>query len=291
MPHAAITHSGTPHAAATHSGTPHMAAVGLSVAPAALALTLARPAPQIGEAGFTPDDIAGLQLWLEADALGLNNNDPVGTWTDSSGLGNSPTQTTAGNKPLFKTNIFGSLPSVLFDGTDDWMNLPLTLGDSKTIFVVYKLTTVPSSSFHILFGIKSSVPEFSDLAFVNFVNYSNITIRHDCAADGNAVGYSPTPDTSAHILCHTYNNGTNTDPASYTIAQEGAQTVGTSSSWSRTTSNKGALGALVTSGDAPSSPFAGHVGELIVYDTVLSTTDRNLVGNYLERWGPTWTDV
>lgn len=66
--------------------------------------------------------------------------------------------------------------------------------------------------------------------------------------------------------------------------------------------------ALVSTGSAPNTPsthtrlgshfdgsgadiFDGLFGECIFWDVALSDSDLNLVGNALERWGPTWTNV
>lgn len=87
-----------------------------------------------------PDDVAGLILWLKADALGLSDNDPVGTWTDSSSEGNDAIQGTTGNKPLFKTNILNGLPVVRFDGSNDFMVVAGFTKGAFTAFYVYKST-------------------------------------------------------------------------------------------------------------------------------------------------------
>jgi hypothetical protein len=58
----------------------------------------------------------GLLLWLKADALALNNNDPVNTWTDSSGNGRHAVYTHPYSEvaPVFVTNGFNGKPVVRF---------------------------------------------------------------------------------------------------------------------------------------------------------------------------------
>lgn len=73
-----------------------------------------------GGGAFSPSQIAGLQLWLKANAItGLNDNDPVANWNDSSGNGRDLSQGTAASRPTFRTSQVNSLPAVDFDGTDD----------------------------------------------------------------------------------------------------------------------------------------------------------------------------
>lgn len=94
-----------------------------------------------GAVPFSPSDISGLKLWLKADSLSLSDNDPVATWTDSSGLGNSATQATSGSRPTYKTGIVNGKPVVRFDGVDD--SLAGTHGAIAipyTIFIVMQAT-------------------------------------------------------------------------------------------------------------------------------------------------------
>jgi hypothetical protein len=54
--------------------------------------------------------------WYKADAItGLSDGDAVASWVDSSGQGNTLTQSTSGAKPSYETNELNSLPVVRFD--------------------------------------------------------------------------------------------------------------------------------------------------------------------------------
>lgn len=54
--------------------------------------------------------------WYKADAItGLTDGDAVASWVDSSGQGNTLTQSTSGAKPSYETNELNSLPVVRFD--------------------------------------------------------------------------------------------------------------------------------------------------------------------------------
>lgn len=90
--------------------------------------------------GIQPDDLSGLLAWYKADALSLANNDPVASWTDSSGNGKHATQSTAGLKPLFKTNVQNSKPGVLWDGIDDLLVIPSLTFGPFTIVAAIKMT-------------------------------------------------------------------------------------------------------------------------------------------------------
>lgn len=106
--------------------------------------------------GWTPESISGLKAWLNASRItGIADGGTVTTWTDLTGNGNSPTQATAGKRPLYKANIINGQAVVRGDGSDDFLIMdpvaggtiaqPLTIfvacqfialgtGDSRTIF-------------------------------------------------------------------------------------------------------------------------------------------------------------
>lgn len=91
---------------------------------------------------FSPSDVAGLKLWLKADAItGLNNDDPVTTWSDQSGQGNDVTQADSVKRPLYKTAISNGLPVVRFDGSNDVLSSSTftTISQAFTIFLVVKI--------------------------------------------------------------------------------------------------------------------------------------------------------
>lgn len=82
------------------------------------------------DAPFSPSDIAGLVLWLDASlgtyqstggSAALADGDPVGEWQDQSGNGNDVTQVTGEKKPVLKTGANGlnGLPVLRFDGSSD----------------------------------------------------------------------------------------------------------------------------------------------------------------------------
>lgn len=95
-----------------------------------------------GAAAFSPLDIPGIQLWLDASQIvGLNDGDSVATWSDLSGNANNATQATASKKPLYKVNRITAKAAVLFDGVDDVLDIPtITVGSNATLFVVFNFT-------------------------------------------------------------------------------------------------------------------------------------------------------
>lgn len=71
--------------------------------------------------------IPGLRMWLRANRLSTADGGTLTTWTDLSGLGNSPTQATAARKPFVRRAALCGHAGVVFDQVDDVMVSPLAI--------------------------------------------------------------------------------------------------------------------------------------------------------------------
>jgi len=77
---------------------------------AALGMTGALLALPLRAGDDWPKSVAGPKLWLKADGIaGLSNNDPITTWSDSSGQGNNCTSS-GSNRPTYQTNVLLGTP-------------------------------------------------------------------------------------------------------------------------------------------------------------------------------------
>jgi hypothetical protein len=107
---------------------------------------LARLQPSAA-ASASPTDYGNLVAWWKADSFSLSDGTTIGDgtndWIDQSSGGRTASQATSGARPTFKTNIFGSMPSVRF-ASGLWLKLSSTLsltGDF-TAFGVTKSVTL-----------------------------------------------------------------------------------------------------------------------------------------------------
>lgn len=69
--------------------------------------------------GFMPTQLPDLQLWLDANKIGLTNGASVDVWQDFSGKSNWATNGTVSKRPTVLS--INSRPALSFDGTDDWL--------------------------------------------------------------------------------------------------------------------------------------------------------------------------
>ena len=74
---------------------------------------------------ISPQGIAGLSLWLKADSNIITNGNNVTQWNDCSGNGYNAIQSNSTYQPQLTSNVyfFNNMPSVRFDGIDDFMRI------------------------------------------------------------------------------------------------------------------------------------------------------------------------
>lgn len=207
---------------------------------------------------INPASFPGLALWLKGNAIvGLNDGDPITTWSDSSGNGNNATQSTAGSKPLYKTNVLNGLPGVLFDITDDSLSVTsISFSDNSnlTFFIVYNILSGFTGAHRTLDGIGNNWllgPHES------FHRHYNGDFIQGPASDANFV-YATlvnTADVGATLRINGSTSGSNTN------------TIG-----------PGAGGINIS---APSEPANGYVMELLIYNSSFSGSNVALMESYL----------
>ncbi len=132
--------------------------------------------------GATVDSLNFLQTWWDASDTAYlwqdtarttpvaANSDPVGVLANKTGqlLNRDATQATAGLRPLWKTNIAGGNPALLFNGTDSELGFATwnTAGAQTLFFVVKNLDNTYGS--HFIIGAADNAPHW----VVTGLNYS-----------------------------------------------------------------------------------------------------------------------
>lgn len=214
-----------------------------------------------------PSDITGLAAWYKADALTLANNDPVASWTDSSGNARHAAQATGTKQPLYKTGSLNGKPVVSFDGVDDFVQAVFTLNQPTTTFMAHKIRSLGTGTTKDVYdgGVGDSG-----------VMQKNTTPAYQLYAGGFVVDGSC--DTNPHILAAVLNG------ASSNVRKDG----GAGTSGNANVLNPGG----VTLGSRASGvlPCDVDVAEFIVYTGALSIANLDRVGRYLaSKYGLSWT--
>lgn len=219
-------------------------------------------------AAFSPDSVAGLQVWFKADSGTSTTTDGVAIsqWNDSSGNTRHATQATGSLQPIYKAAIQNGLPVVRFDGADDQLKTGIfTLNQPTTWFIV--------GAYRGVFNAAKNV--FTDglsAAFCNVISRDGATLQ-GCFAGITALDVTTTPQ-AFHVYTVLFNG------ASSEIRVDG----GIAITGNAGTNNAGgvSLGASATgtqTGDA-------DLAEVLAYSITPSTINRqNIEANLKSRWG------
>lgn len=224
---------------------------------------------------FSPSDLSSLVAWYRADTLtGLNDGDPVATWTDDSGNGYDLTQSTPSQRPLWRTNIQNSLAVVRFDGTDDLLSNAAFVDFGDTYSLAIAAAFGGPTAGRCLLTV--SVGAGDNTGFLLFNDGTNNTWRGVDAAGTQDVLGGDYRD-SAWRLHLGLNSG------SLLTYRVNAASVGTAA---YTAPNPNTLDTLTLS-TLPSGPwpFSGDVGEIILDAAAWDATTIGKVETYLNnRW-------
>lgn len=232
--------------------------------------------PVIGGApAFVPNQISDLVCWYEAgQGITLNGSD-VALWADLSGEGNSLSQASPVNQPLFNPADanFNGQPSIGFNGSTDFLSTALfasPLSQPNSIILVMKRAST---------GVDTIV--FDGLQASN----RNIFLNQDTGTSeamfgGSAVIKGGTSDTSIHEMACLFNT------TSSSLYRDGGTPIAAGSIGSNT------LTGLALAVDYQANGH-GHfdIAALYIFNKLLSSSELNLLGNYNAKYGITRTDI
>ena len=205
---------------------------------------------------FSPTGIAGLQLWLKADSLALTDGDPVSTWADSSGNSNNATSSGA-SRPTYKAAILGGKPVVRFSSSaSNYLVSSLARTQPYTVIIVSKQVAVATQAV-----IDGSVLN------------SGVLVYQFGALDqyaGSVLSTGSIATTSFLVISAIFCGVTSSMYVNGTLKISG--TIGLANTTGTTI---GCAGGFI-------EPLDGDIAELLVYNSVLGSTDRGNVETFLK---------
>ena len=230
-----------------------------------------RGRPIGGVSEFLPTNIAGLQLWFDGSDITrlfqdsakttpvTSDGDVIGAVEDKSGNGNDATQAITASKPLYKTAIKNGLSVVRLDGVDDFLSVTLTM-NSFSVFCVNVLNTANLYVFGFSVGNR----------FLRFADNDTQIIF-----DGVATGISAVMDIKdTNWMINEFFRTLGSNPTHYQNGKNYANAGNAVASF--VVNAIGQNGAVESGAD---------IGEILYYDTLLSSTDRQDVEAYLnDKW-------
>ena len=225
--------------------------------------------------GFVPTSITGCQVWLDGVDPAGNGVVPsagtLATWVDKSGSGNNAIAYTGATAPSYSPTT----SNVTFGTNYYYISGISSAPSAQTLFMVLRRT---SSFTNTPYGtsIGSGATWYMNNTNPSFIAWNPYGQANSSGA--NLLFYNDV----TNIVCGTntggtnimYLNGTGDTAGSTSFSSGGIMTIGTSSS--------GVNGGLNQNG------FIGTISEVIFYNSVLGTTQRQQVEGYLaQKWGLT----
>jgi hypothetical protein len=233
-----------------------------------------------GFGSFSPTTLPGCQLWFDAADPNGNgvipaNNSTITSWVDKSGNGNTGTVT---GTPKYYANGFSSSrhPYIYFDGRSWFLGNTTNTGTTLTAFFVGMTPASQTTNTRVL-----------SLGTPNDVDYHNSTQTIAIYQPGSIVGTYRNPNQvfgtitvgQPYLTCSLY-DGTN----GYSILN--GTTVGTFASTGSFGITSYGLGNYVNAASGANEPFIGYMGEVLLFTTALTTSQRQQVEGYLAwKWG------
>lgn len=226
----------------------------------------------------TPTSVSGLLFWYNPDGslwkessrstAATADGDEIGAWDDASSNADHATQGVAGLLPILKTGVNGvdGHNVVRFDGTNDQLTATGAEGGRKpfTFFALVKLNGTSQN------GTVIGGPVGGIQVDVN-ASAGQVRLMHQSTA---LIGAKSTAlaDATATILCVSY-SGTGV----WTWYTKANVANGTGTQNVTPTSGTLYLGAA----DGSSTFFKGDMGDVFMFDSVLGSSDRQSMLDYL----------
>ena len=232
------------------------------------------------------EDAAAISNWYDLNPQTSTKSNFTGTTT---------------TRPTYRANIINSLPAILFDGTDDFMNTSnfINVVNGSTVFLVIKTPTTIAAK--PIFSKRPSAAFGSSAPNIQVSTSSSTWSYCDGAAivtNGTTCNYSAGTTIEGgkpYIVSITYNpnslvgSGT-TSATGVSFFENGAASTQTATTgYSPSTS---VSADLFIGKDGTSSPafYNSYLAELIIYDRTLKKEERQSIENYLgKKWGITMT--
>jgi hypothetical protein len=219
----------------------------------------------VGPATVIPD--SGLVHRYDATEISANDGDSISTWTDKEGT-DDLTQATSSNQPTLKTNILNGKQIVRFDGSSQYLDVPFgnTVTQGHHTFVVGQKRSGGTNDVETLID---AATDRTHHLFGQNDNNNNVW-----AAYGGSEIQDGAEDSDPHIWT------VNWDGSSSAMRLDGSQ----DASGDLGSEDMDGLTVGRRAGDGQYGDY--DVGEIIIYATTLSDSDRDNVESFLaNKWG------
>ena len=216
------------------------------------------------KASWKPTDITGCTLWLDAgQGITKDINDYVSVWADQSGNGYNASQETGTYQPLWSGNTLNGNPVIRFDGSDDVLKTnSFTINNEYTYFAVW----ITTGTFDALCSQESGT-----YGYYNYIQYYQPNGVYGGCGEGNVIYAKPTFPTYIITSFTAKSNEAKIWENGIYKSQNSVYTILTTNA----VFDIGRRGAMYP------QYLHGNVAEIIIYNQILDTSDRQTVETYL----------
>lgn len=230
-----------------------------------------------------------LSMWLKADDLNLTNGAAVATWADATSNGNDAEQSSANKRPSFvSSSSMNSMPAVSFSGgsnntTSD--NLEVDDNDNLdnsarlTFYAAVRLNSVGSPNVQAIFGKRISSGSAPQWAYTWYFYTSNRLYLDLNSLNNRFSTSSAFVNNTNYLLTMVYDGGLATGQRAKQFISGALNVTASESSTSIINSTQNLY--IGTMNNNYGKYFSGLMGELMIFNDTLSTTEKILVDNYL----------
>lgn len=230
-----------------------------------------------------PTNVTGLQNFYEADIYVYRDNTTyaISQWGDFSGIDRHATQSTSANQPILSATTLNGKPMINFGYTaGKILNASSFTGTAVTIGVVLYLTL--STSFNTFFASSNNPWVAGDIHLQFLQNTRTLSINTNGESSGYQPGYAFTDATPFFVIVTLSKSGTTVTRTAYINGTAYTADVQTMTSFTNFNLANINMGGWI--GDTART-INGGIGSVAIYNSVLSTTDRQkLEGYFAWKW-------
>lgn len=222
--------------------------------------------------GFSPKNIAGLQLWLDAaDSSTITTGTGVSEWRDKSATGSKWEQTTGNNQPATGTQTLNGRNVLVFDGSNDSLSASAPLASLPlSFFIVQRIVSATNFGMSYTAGTADNfnIRQNGTSGILSITMPSGLFYQDSV---GSRVGIDD-------IVSMVIPSGAS---ASGTLFRNGSSLTPSNATYKPTLTGTHYIGQR-----ADGFYLNGWIAEIIAYSTELSASQRSSVEAYLaKKWG------
>ena len=213
-----------------------------------------------------------MTLWLKSDNGVVQSSGNVSLWADNSGSGNDATQSNSSYQPTLTSDTQNGLPSINFNGSSQYLQLPANLLNFGKGFSAFIVTSPANSGAGTIYGTANgSASDNVDAGSSGTTATASIY----AGSSGSSLSASSALTLNQYQLLEVFESTGGTGSVSINGQPTASGSLNVGNNLMRYDNNIG------TNYNASGSFFQGGLCEMLIYPRVMTTTETAEVESYL----------